>query len=441
MRWVSVTSVTLLLLVVSALAVNSFVYSADTSSTTALNGKADALVNIDYGASLSTSLLLPGVTHIQNSIDSWADARANARAQRRLSASAIYQNQHIYGFGTNNPEPSPGVYDWSRLDERVELMRSTGAVMVITLCCTPEWMSGAGQYDAPQPRHYADYAELARQVALRYPDVQYYQVWNEMKGFWNSELNRWDYEGYTQMYNLIYDAVKSASPNARVGGPYVVIDAYPYGQGLAPSAIASPSYGVIDQRSLDVITYWLSHKRGADFITVDACTCTHSGAFPSDLFSANEKYDDVVAWIRARTSLPLNFAEWYSVPDYLSFDHKAAVEASAMMHFARIGVLIPFAWGPQCCQGDSVAIWTDTQQIGGGQGLPFATVARWFRDYFSMGTVLFSVGVSGPKANAIEVLASRSHQLIVNRTESLIVVSVINGQTRTVQPYGVALFS
>ena len=52
------------------------------------------------------------------------------------------QNQHIMGWGGGNPEPSPGEYDWGSLDTRVEMMRRTGARMVITLCCAPDWMKG-----------------------------------------------------------------------------------------------------------------------------------------------------------------------------------------------------------------------------------------------------------------------------------------------------------
>ena len=46
------------------------------------------------------------------------------------------------GWGGGNPEPSPGEYDWGSLDVRVETMRRTGARMVITLCCAPDWMKG-----------------------------------------------------------------------------------------------------------------------------------------------------------------------------------------------------------------------------------------------------------------------------------------------------------
>lgn len=88
-------------------------------------------------------------------------------------------------------------------------MRRTGAVPVITLCCAPDWMTSLGTTTSkypnrpPTPDHYADFADLARAVALRYPDVLHFVVWNEMKGLWNAKAHQWDYVAYTSMYKYI----------------------------------------------------------------------------------------------------------------------------------------------------------------------------------------------------------------------------------------------
>src|SRR5690606_19338400 len=113
------------------------------------------------------------------SIDEWSHPEASASARAVLSATATYQNQHIYGWGAMNPEPSPGQFDWSSLDRRMELIRSTGGTPVITLCCAPDWMKGgrpgetdwARLHEAPDREHYDDFAALAAAVARRYPDV------------------------------------------------------------------------------------------------------------------------------------------------------------------------------------------------------------------------------------------------------------------------------
>ena len=41
-------------------------------------------------------------------------------------------------------------------------------------------------------------------------------MWNELKGFWNARLNRWDYEAYTAFYNTVYDALKAYDPTLHV---------------------------------------------------------------------------------------------------------------------------------------------------------------------------------------------------------------------------------
>ena len=151
--------------------------------------------------------LVAGLTHTQYSADPGGDSRAVAGARSVLSGTGnCLQNQYVMGFGADNPEPSPGVFNFSTLDARLALIRQTGGTPVITLCCSPDWMKGgdAGTTDwsridaALLPEHFDDFAAFARKVAQRYPDVRHYQVWSELKGFWSTSLNRWDYEGYTR---------------------------------------------------------------------------------------------------------------------------------------------------------------------------------------------------------------------------------------------------
>src|SRR5205809_610300 len=72
-----------------------------------------------------------GVTHTQFTAD--GDTAAAQRARDYLSSAPIAGNQHIMGWGALNPEPSPGVYDWSSLDHRMELLKQTTDDPVITL--------------------------------------------------------------------------------------------------------------------------------------------------------------------------------------------------------------------------------------------------------------------------------------------------------------------
>ncbi len=68
---------------------------------------------------------------------------------------------------------------------------------------------------APLPKHYPDFAALSAVSAHRYPDVRHFMVWNEFKGFFDEENNRWDAEAYTELYNQVYEAVKLAFRTSR----------------------------------------------------------------------------------------------------------------------------------------------------------------------------------------------------------------------------------
>ena len=45
-------------------------------------------------------------------------------------------------------------------------------------------------------------------------------MWNELKGFWNKEENRWAYENYTEMYNMVYLRLREVNPVAKIGGNF-----------------------------------------------------------------------------------------------------------------------------------------------------------------------------------------------------------------------------
>jgi Glycosyl hydrolases family 39 len=364
-----------------------------------------------------------GLTHTQVSADQ-GDPAATASAEQVLGRQPLMQNQHIMGWGVGNPEPSPGAYDFGDLDRRMDLIRRTGGVPVITLCCAPDWMRGGrpGETDwsdlerAPLPEHYQDFADLAGEVAARYPDVRHFIVWNEMKGFFDEAANRWDYEGYTRLYNLVYEAVKRVNPDNQVGGPYAVMASEPAGWDGSPSELAGP-WGVVDQRSLDVIDYWLEHKEGADFVVFDAAATVREGHLTTDPFTAVEKFEAVSDWVRERTDLPLWFAEWYVEPRDAGWPepYRVAVQASAMISLARGDVTTALYWSPQAmgssCPG---CLWTPTTSARGGRPTDMADLLAGFARWFPAGTELTALAVSSPD---VEVLAQAEHAVVVNTVD------------------------
>lgn len=383
-----------------------------------------------------------GVTHTQNSLDSSEPDQARARGIAILrDNAAIWQNQHLMGFGTLNPEPSPGDFEWSSLDARMKLIRDTGGETVLTLCCAPDWMKGGDPGDtdwskierAPLPEHFQDFANLAAAAVQRYPQVKRVLVWNELKGFYNNDQNRWDYEGYTALYNDVYRAVKAVRPDVLVGGPYAVMTSVSKG-----SSELSGAWGAVDQRSLDIVTYWLAHNVGADFIAVDGST-SRQGNAPASIDGGARKFADVDAWLHQRTSLPIWWAEFYSdVPDGAdagpSSPASAAADLATVAAFARSGASGALKWGPEGSKDLAyAALWTNSTKSDGGQRTPLTSPWQWLVPRLAKGGV--EVGHSPTKP----LLAFRASDgvLVVNTSGDPVDV----GSGEPLPAWGVALTS
>ncbi len=425
-----------------------------TASPTA--GSADVTVSIDRARPVGVSQLSTGVTHTLHDADPWNDAAAVASAWQLLRSVADFQNQPMMGAGPDNPWPNPAVGDparwnWASLDARIDLISKTGGTPVITFWGAPTWMvdpNWAGGTDwskidwAPLPWHEADFAYLCQQVALRYPDVKHFQVWAELKGMHGLSLNgsgqnRWDYERYTRLYNLVWDYVKAVRPDGLIGGPYVYIDSRPAGAAAFPSRLTGP-FGTVDQRALDVLAYWLANKHGTDFITVDGGSYDNTA---SDPFGATQKFADVTTWIKQQpgaAGLPVWWGEWYVTPWNITgvepFDHhlQNALMTMALANMARSGAANAMKWQAQGVATDGYAgnqgsFWSDTRNAGGGQPFPFYRSAKAFHDHFGAGRALYQATSSSPD---VEVLASATTILLVNKRATLLKVSV-NGTVVT----------
>jgi Glycosyl hydrolases family 39 len=368
-----------------------------------------------------------GFTHTQFSADD-GEPTAVAAAEGAIKSLPMVQAQHIMGFGADNPEPSPGLYDFDSLDRRMEFIRRTGGIPVIILCCAPDWMKGGepGKTDwdrleaAPLPEHFADFAALSASVAKRYPYVRHFIVWNEFKGFFDDEHKRWDAKEYTDLYNAVYDALKAMNPANQVGGPYLDF-AQPY-DASHNSPDLRGSWGAVDQRVLDAFAYWKLHRKGADFVAVDGHATMGDGA--SDEFAALEKFAAVDAWLRRRGNLPIWWAEWYVEPANANWspEHEVALRVAAMIELAASGADTVLYWNPRPHgAGCAKCLWTDTLKSDGGRPLPFLSdvlqrFVRWFPPTVERRKVHVAAGLLA--------LASDRGRVIVNTTDKRISASV-----------------
>ena len=360
-----------------------------------------------------------GVTHTQYSLDDHGPAEARQRGMDILADdSAVWQNHHLMGFGTDNPEPSPGEYNWATLDARMQLTEKTGDRTVLTLCCAPDWMKGGEEgetdwdtlEDNPLPDFYDEYADLAAEAVQRYPQVERVMVWNELKGFYNHDENRWDYEGYTEFYNEVYTAVKEVRPDVLVGGPYVVLISLD--PGSEDSSDVTGPWGVADQRTLDVVEYWLQNNVGADFLAVDASTETRQDTVPSPVEGA-QKFADMARWLQQRSDLPIWWAEFYpEVPEGESDDAtspaNAAVTLAAVAAMAESGTAGALLWGPQAHGLGSAALWTDATESDGGEPTPLTEAWQFLVPRLAEGGVEIGHSPSRP-----DLLAFRADDGVV----------------------------
>ncbi|HET7637995.1 MAG TPA: hypothetical protein VFK47_04575, partial [Ktedonobacteraceae bacterium] len=234
--------------------------------------------------------------------------------------------------------------------------------------------------------------------------------------------------------------------NIKVGGPYVVIDTWSSKEQSDPSSITK-AYGTYDQRSLDVVQYWLQHKTGAGFITLDSSNGNKDNVAITDPFTASEKFADVTRWIRAlnttiyagAATLPIWWAEWYASPSTEQIDHQYdnAVKSYAMIELLKAGGAVPLSWGSPGNAPSSAGLWTTTAS-NGGQPYPWYASYKAFRDDFAPGTPIYKTVVSLP--TLVEALASATKIMLVNKSPERLVISV-DGTPVLLEAYQVSVIN
>lgn len=374
-----------------------------------------------------------GVTLTHQTLRDMNDSAAWDRAKTLLAQSVTYHNQHIMGWGVENPEPAPGVYHFDSLDRRIDLITSIpGATPVITLCCAPDWMKGGkpGQTDwsklttAPLPKHYADFARLAATIARRYPKVMYFQVWNEFKGFWDASANNWDYRAYSAFYNQVYHAIKAVRPDAKVGGFYMVIE------GTGSNADRSwATRTPITSRQEQALDYWLANKAGADFICLDKKVKDdhdHTSYTEDQLMAFTHFFDDVARQVRAKTDLPIWWSEYY-INGNLRDGSAVAAHTSVLSHMLRIGSSVALVWEEYNRKN---ALFD-----GAGYPLPAEQPTAWIQRYFGPGTPIYRSSSSDP---FVEVLAGERKTLLINKDDAEKQVD-LDGRSYNLRAYEVKL--
>ncbi|HLG78779.1 MAG TPA: hypothetical protein VKX46_20375 [Ktedonobacteraceae bacterium] len=440
-----------------------------------------------------TSQFASGITLSDNTLAyPWANNNLAAvnNVKGLIKNGIHYQNTPIMGWGLDDPWPDPNSAEptaWSGLDARLRLAVDTGATPVLTLSEAPWWMKGQLQGDGSttvltQADEWGRIAyesrildnkmdawcHLVQRIAERYMvapyNVRYFQVWNELKGYYDPRINNYNYttnagdpsgpnakHGYTYMYNRVYETLMETASSLgidrstiKVGGPYVFMDTWSSSNQSNPSNVVK-RYGVFDQRPFDVVQYWLQHKVGAGFVTIDGSIENRdTQKLLSDPFTVSEIFGDVVTWIRSlddslypgAKTLPIWFAEWFASPhlDTSGEDYDNAVKTYAMIKFIKAGGATALSWNNVGDNWADKGLWTTTY-AGGGQPRPWYTSYKALNDFFAAGTPILKTIVSDPAR--VEALATAHKVVLVNKTDASLTVAV-NGNSVSLAPYQVS---
>lgn len=404
-------------------------------ASTAMLSAADAVVRIDPAVEAGTSQLRLGLTHTHAGLDAnGAHDAAVKRATELLRGVAAYQNTHIMGWGVGSPMPKAGSYSWATLDARMKFMPTLGGESVITLCTCPGWMKASGKdwemEEAPAPEHYDAFAALCVEVAKRYPQVRYYQVWNEFKGFWSKAKNNWDAEAYTTLYNKVYDALKKHDPKLNVGGFYLVV------QGTGSKKQGTDTHEPWSEKDRELLKYWLKNKHGADFICVDRGIHDFHDKNKytlDELMALTPLFGKVVREIHELSDLPVWWAEYYGAGTETP-ETDAAQYASIYIHMVRSGTAVGLLWNP--VDGEAgCGLVTPLRDENGGAAMPHLAAFKAINEHFGRGTPLVKAESSAPQ---VEVLATKAKTLLVNKSAAKIGID-LNGRKTELAPYEVRL--
>jgi len=286
-----------------------------------------------------------------------------------------FEDVAIMGWGPGSPEVSPGVYNFTGIAKQLAFVEASGGIPVITLCGAPSWMTGgeAGTTNwallgnPPLPQYYQAFATLSAAIAQAFPQVEYFAVWSELRGFWSPTTHSWDAAAYTDMYNDVYTAVKAVRPDAMVGGPYVSVHSL-----AGPPSVQDPTpsgaWGHLDPISLAAISYWLSNNVGADFVAVDGRAYTNNEGLTTDPLTSTDKYAAVDQWLSSQTSLPIVWMESHVLPDPTAYSQQqqAALRVATLLQMASSGASLGMQWNPVQSTGWDEGDWTTAALLYGG---------------------------------------------------------------------------
>ncbi len=158
----------------------------------------------------------------------------------------------------------PGKYNWQRFDAQMQRITDAGAQTIMTCCFTPKWLSESGTRWG-LPNDWEAYEKLIYDTVVHCRekgfDIAYWEAWNEPNLKSPHAFLEGTREDYLELYSHFVRAVRSADPQAKVGGP----------------ALASPDMEWIEAQ----LAYAQEHELPLDFLS------WHAYDLPPEGFAAS----------------------------------------------------------------------------------------------------------------------------------------------------------
>lgn len=369
------------------------------------------------------------------------------RAEEFLRQGVDCIGQFTMDWGAGNTNPAKDSYNFKYLDARVKLIRRLDKKVVLTLCRCPEWMRrddpNKGVDAAPRKDMYSEFAHMAADFIRHYQseglDIHAVNVWSETRGYWSSELGRWELEDYADLYNEVYDSIKTVNPSVLVGGPFMHVESSPKGRDM------SQYNGSISLSDRQALTAFIANARALDFFSIDRNLkenaddtgydqddvlkyTSFNGVVHSELKALlQEKFPGVPVWVVDNQCLKGHYPT----------DVEAAGLASMYRWHLLGGAAFVDKWQPEDEGSESTdseqiapeGMYTHTDTDDGAQPLPTFYVFKNYREHFPPGTEIVK---SRSNNEFVEVLASGNAIMLINKhgTRHNVTVNITGQESR-----------
>ena len=302
---------------------------------------------------------------------------------------AVWQNHHLMGFGTLNPEPAPGEYDWESLDRRMQLTEETGGRDMLTLCCAPDWMKGgaAGETDWTRLEDGAAARALRRLRRAGRGGREALPAGRAGAGVERAQgllRRRPEPLGLRGLHRALQRGVPGGEGRAagRAGRRPVRRARQPRPGGRTPPTLHRRRGARSTSAPLDVVDYWLQHKVGADFVAVDGTTKTRQDTGPPTSTSARRSTPPSTGWLRAahatcRSGGPSSTRTCPTASRPVRQPGQRRRRRSRRSRRAPRPARGRAAVGPAGRRPRYAALWTDSTEPDGGRPTPLTAAWRW----------------------------------------------------------------